>query len=158
MKAASRCIALLLAPLFTSSTVADSVYALTTANQLLVADAAVPQKVVSFVSVTGLNVGESLLGIDVRPATGVLYALSDGARLFTIDPATGEATLVAPLTADPTDATVPYTGLSGTNFAFDFNPVADRLRVVSNAEQNLRINPTNGLCLPIRISITRPVM
>jgi hypothetical protein len=38
----------------------------------------------------------------------------------------------------------PYIGLSGTSFAIDFNPVADRLRVVSNAEQNLRINPTNG--------------
>lgn len=128
-----------------ATAVADSIYALTNANQLLVADAAVPQKVVSFVSVSGLSAGESLLGIDVRPATGVLYALSDGPRLFTIDPATGVATLVAALAADPTDATSPFTGLVGTGFAIDFNPVADRLRVVSNAEQNLRIHPTTGL-------------
>jgi hypothetical protein len=145
MKATARLLALALAPVLTSTAVADSIYALTIANQLLVADAAVPQKVVSSVNVTGLNVGESLLGIDVRPANGQLYALSDGARLFTINPATGLATLVAALAADPADLTSPFTGLTGTNFAIDFNPVADRLRVVSNTEQNLRINPANGL-------------
>ena len=34
--------------------------------------------------------------------------------------------------------------LSGTRFGVDFNPMVDRLRVVSDAEQNLRINPNNG--------------
>jgi hypothetical protein len=35
--------------------------------------------------------------------------------------------------------------LSGTSFAFDFNPVTDRIRVVSNAGQNLRLNPDTGV-------------
>ena len=38
----------------------------------------------------------------------------------------------------------PFTNLSGANFGVDFNPVADRLRVVSNTGQNLRINVDTG--------------
>ncbi len=34
--------------------------------------------------------------------------------------------------------------LTGTVFGFDFNPVVDRMRVVSDAEQNLRLNPNTG--------------
>ena len=34
--------------------------------------------------------------------------------------------------------------LSGTAFGVDFNPMADRLRVVSDAEQNLRANADTG--------------
>ena len=95
--------------------------------------------------ITGIQSGESVLGIDVRPATGQLYGLGSSNRLYTIDPLTGTATLVAALAADPSDTTDPFTALAGTDFGIDFNPVADRLRVVSTAEQNLRINPTNGL-------------
>jgi hypothetical protein len=48
------------------------------------------------------------------------------------------------LAADPSDATSPYAALSGTAFDIDFDPVLDRLRVVSDADQNLRVNPVNG--------------
>src|SRR5688572_5325407 len=144
MKSRLTSLVLLLGLLPVARVGAESIYALTSANQLLVADAVVPQKVVSFVNITGLAMGESVLGIDVRPATGQLYALSDAPALYTINPATGLATLATTLTADPTDMSSPFTGLVGTNFAIDFNPVADRLRVVSNTEQNLRINPANG--------------
>ena len=34
--------------------------------------------------------------------------------------------------------------LSGTSFGFDFNPVVDRIRVVSNTGQNLRLDPNTG--------------
>ena len=34
--------------------------------------------------------------------------------------------------------------LNGTSFGFDFNPVADRIRVVSDLDQNLRLNPDTG--------------
>jgi hypothetical protein len=34
--------------------------------------------------------------------------------------------------------------LEGTNFGFDFNPTVDRIRVTSDANQNLRLNPING--------------
>ncbi|NJM09099.1 DUF4394 domain-containing protein [Candidatus Gracilibacteria bacterium] len=35
--------------------------------------------------------------------------------------------------------------LEGTNFGVDFNPAADRLRIVSDSGQNLRINPDTGV-------------
>ena len=38
----------------------------------------------------------------------------------------------------------PFAALDGTEFGVDFNPVADRLRVVSDTGQNLRINVDTG--------------
>ncbi len=34
--------------------------------------------------------------------------------------------------------------LSGTNFGFDFNPSVDRIRIISDTGQNLRLNPNDG--------------
>ena len=34
--------------------------------------------------------------------------------------------------------------MSGTSFGFDFNPTVDRIRVVSNTGQNLRLHPDLG--------------
>jgi hypothetical protein len=96
------------------------------------------------VSITGLQAGETLLGMDFRPATGRLHALGSTARIYVIDENTGVATVSATLTADPADTTAPFAGLSGTRFGFDFNPVVDRLRVVSDTDQNLRINVMTG--------------
>ena len=94
--------------------------------------------------ITGLNVGETVLGVDSRPANGLLYGVTTQNRLVTINATTGAATSPLLLTADPADLTSPFTALSGTAFGVDFNPVPDRLRVVSDTNQNLRINVTNG--------------
>jgi len=65
-----------------------------------------------------------------------------------IDPASGVATLVAALTTVPMGSTTPVSlSLSGTSFGFDFNPVVDRISIVSNTGQNLRANPTTGLTI-----------
>ncbi len=85
-----------------------------------------------------------MIGIDFRPADGLLYAVGSTARLYTINVTTGAATHVAALAADAADTTDPFTALNGTNFGFDFNPLADRLRIVSDARQNLRINAATG--------------
>jgi hypothetical protein len=37
--------------------------------------------------------------------------------------------------------------LSGTSFGFDFNPVPDRIRIISNTGQNLRVNPVDGVAI-----------
>jgi hypothetical protein len=119
-------------------------------NNLLSFDSASPGTVTTK-GVTGLGPGETLIGIDVRPATGLLYGLTidsaNAGRLYAIDTVTGLATLSALLIADPTDASAPYVSLSGTNFGTDFNPVPDRLRVVSDTNQNLRINVDTGFVL-----------
>jgi hypothetical protein len=91
--------------------------------------------VVTSVPVTGLQVGETLVGLDVRPATGVLYGLGSASRLYTLNPLTGTATQVGTAGA--------FT-LNGTSFGTDFNPVPDRVRVVSNTGQSLRLNPDSG--------------
>ncbi|MDQ3012120.1 MAG: DUF4394 domain-containing protein, partial [Acidobacteriota bacterium] len=86
--------------------------------------------------ISGLSSGENLVGLDFRPATGQLFALSSTGRIFTIDPATGIALQVGSTPLSP--------ALSGANFGFNFNPVVDRIRLVSNTGQDLRLNPVTG--------------
>ncbi|KUG09343.1 DUF4394 domain-containing protein [Solirubrum puertoriconensis] len=85
----------------------------------------------------GLQSGETILGIDFRPANGQLYALGSTSRLYTLNTSSGAATAVGTLS----------TPLSGTAFGFDFNPTVDRIRIVSNTGQNLRVNPADGAAL-----------
>ena len=128
---------------------ADRITALTSSpTRLLSVSPASPDTVLSDVAITGLA-GSVPLGIDVRPADGKLYLLTHDAgvgKLWTIDAATGAATFIATLAADPADATSPYTSLdSSQGVGIDFNPVPDRLRVVTGTNQNFRVNPANGL-------------
>jgi hypothetical protein len=124
-------------------TVGDTIL-LTATGKLMSINRAAPGTVVGMVTVSGLASGESLLGIDLRPADGLVYCLSNRGRIFTLDPSTGAATLKSTLTADAADASNPFAALAGTRFALDFNPTVDRLRVVSGVGQNLRINVDTG--------------
>lgn len=103
-------------------------------------DPKAPSALTGTQAITGLPIGERIVGVDVRPNGGQLYGISSTARLYTIDAATGAAVFKAALAADAADATLPYAGLTGTVVATDFNPVADRLRVITSSGQNLRIN------------------
>jgi len=124
---------------------AVKVYALTEGSRLVSFEPAAPATLTASVPINGLVGGESVLGIDFRPANGKLYALTSTARVLTIEPDTGASTVVATLSPDVADTTLPYAGLgSGKRFTVDFNPVADRLRVVSDSGVNLRINADTG--------------
>jgi hypothetical protein len=84
--------------------------------------------------VTGLSgTDTALVGIDFRVQDEKLYGVGNGGGVYTIDPRTAEATFVNALT-------VP---LDGAVFGVDFNPAADRLRIVSDAGQNLAHNVNN---------------
>lgn len=97
------------------------------------------------VAVTGLGMGETLLGMDTRPNDGALIGLGSTGKLYTLDPLTGVATSKSTLIADAVNDPSPdFSTLSGTSFGVDFNPTVDRLRVVSNTGQNLRINVDTG--------------
>ena len=109
-------------------------YALNTSGELLAFDRSTPSQIDSRVAVSGLAQGESLVGIDFRPATGELYGVGSTSQLYTIDPASGAATAVAPLSV----------ALQGNVFGVDFNPSADALRIVSDTSQNLRVNVETG--------------
>ncbi|MGJ9416359.1 DUF4394 domain-containing protein [Massilia sp. CMS3.1] len=123
---------------------APMAYGLADDGRLLAFKPATPNTIDATVAVTGLNGGETLLGIDFRPKDGLLYGITSTARIVTIDPATGVATAKATLSADAADTTAPYGAVIGTAFAVDFNPVADRLRVIGDTGQNLRINVDTG--------------
>ncbi len=78
---------------------------------------------------------KKLHGIDVRPADGMLYGVTDTGWVVTIDPKTGAVTQKAELSTKP-DA--------GTTVSVDFNPVADKMRVITTSGQNLRVNVDDG--------------
>ncbi|WP_251373876.1 DUF4394 domain-containing protein [Janthinobacterium sp. JC611] len=124
--------------------VTGDVFVLTASNKLLSFDRATPGTIRSTATITGLQAGENLLGIDFRPADGQLYGVGSTGRLYTLNGGTGVATLKASLAADAADTTAPFTALAGTQFGVDFNPVADRLRIVSDTGQSLRINVDTG--------------
>ncbi|MCD9853587.1 DUF4394 domain-containing protein [Epilithonimonas sp. JDS] len=109
-------------------------YAIDASNTLQIFNPNKPEPVSK--AITGLQNGEGILGIDFRPLNGQLYALGSSSRIYTINLGTGAATQVGSGTLS--------TPLIGTEFGFDFNPTVDRIRVVSDAGQNLRLNPIDG--------------
>jgi len=112
-------------------------FALTQDNRLLRFGNKTTGSAEAATAITGLQAGESILGIDFRPNTGQLFGVGSTSRLYTINTQTGAATVVG---------TAPFTpAISGTNLAFDFNPTVDRIRLVTSAGQNLRLNPETGV-------------
>ena len=81
------------------------------------------------------GVDGTLIGADLRPADQRIYGVSTTNEIYTIDPDSGEASLVSSLT-------IPFDG--GARSGIDFNPQADRLRLVSAEGQNLRVNVEIG--------------
>jgi hypothetical protein len=90
------------------------------------------RKVTSTVAIKG---AAPILGIDVRPADGMLYGVASDGAIVTIDVKTGQATMKSKL-SEPWKA--------GVTTTVDFNPVADRLRVISSEGVNLRVNVDDG--------------
>lgn len=128
---------------------AEPAIALTAGKQLLSFDTSNPTSVTT-VPLTGLGANEALRGIDVRQADGRLYgstvatgSLSNSIiRTYTIDPATGAATLVGAIAAG-------LTGAGDVETGYDINPAApsppgDRIRYVNINNENARLNPNNG--------------
>lgn len=112
------------------------VWVLTSSYELLQIDPARPQQVLRRVPLQGLADGESIVGMDYRVARGQLYALSNQGRLYTLDPTQGRLQRLG--TAD-----WPLR-LEGRTVGFDFNPAADRIRIVTERGQNLRAHPDTG--------------
>ncbi len=133
-----------IAGLALAPTAAPTAIGLTNDNRLVAFDPKAPTTLTSTVTIGGLAAGENVIGIDVRPADGLLYALSSAGKIYTVDPASGSTTLKSTLVADAADLTAPFTALAGSTFSVDFNPVADRMRVISEAGQSLRINVDTG--------------
>jgi len=91
------------------------------------------KKVVKTWKIQGIS--GKVLGIDVRPADGMLYAVGADGGIFTLDLATGKATMKSKL-----DTMLP----AGSWATVDFNPVADRMRLIGSDGSNLRVNVDDG--------------
>jgi hypothetical protein len=113
----------------------ETVFALTASQALIRFNAGTPRRIEQRQAIGGLAAGETLVGIDFRVARGVLYGVTSAGRLVTLDTTSARATPVG---------TAPAAALQGTRFGVDFNPAADRVRVVSDTGQNLRLHPDTG--------------
>jgi hypothetical protein len=78
---------------------------------------------------------DRLHGIDVRPADNMLYGVSADGRVVTIDTASGAAT---------DKSTLSETLADGVGAMVDFNPAADRLRIMGTDGTNHRANVDDG--------------
>lgn len=116
---------------FSGTARAELLYGLTDSNLLVTIDSNTAD-VTSSKAITGLG-GAELIGIDFRPATGELYAFSSGNQFFKINTGNGAAsTLGTPIF------------MIDVVKAFDFDPVADQIRLVTNLGKNMRIDPSDA--------------
>jgi hypothetical protein len=123
-------------------------------NALVTFDTATPGAYTSLRTITGLQPGERIVGIDFRynplgisdagaaAAAMRLYAVgavdagaSDTLRLYTLDPGSGVATQIG-------TGVVSVTG--GGAYGVDFNPVDDNLRLINDGEENVRLDPNHA--------------
>ncbi len=122
--------ALLAASVASGAARAETVAGLSDGKTLIWIDTAA-KKVTKSVAIEG----GPLVGIDVRPADKMLYGVTADGKILTIDPATGKTTMKSQISEKlPT----------GVDIVIDFNPVADRLRLLGSDGTSLRINVDDG--------------
>jgi hypothetical protein len=135
------CAAALIAATVSVPAQAVTLFGVDVNNNLISFDSAAPGATVSSIAISGIA-GASVLAMDIRVADGMLYALTDDKRLYTVNRGSGAASLFANLSA-----------LTGTQFAFDFNPANTNLRIVSNDSSNYVYNfATNTLMLGTNVA------
>lgn len=85
-----------------------------------------------------------VVGIDVRPSDGLLYAVTDQGGIYTVTPSTGAAKMVSTL-LEKFEA--------GMHPVVDFNPVADRLRLIGANGVSFRVEVETG-----KVTIDKPLV
>ena len=93
-----------------------------------------PDRARSIGKVSGLVGDSRLVGLDWRVQDRKVYGVGNAGGVYALNTSTARATKVSQLTI----------ALSGKDFGVDFNPAADRLRVISDTGQNLRHNVNAG--------------
>jgi MYXO-CTERM domain-containing protein len=114
-------------------------------------DSATPNVITTIGNFSGVVAGQAIRSIDFRPATGQLYAISNGttgatasnAQLYTVNLATAALT--------PVGAGLTLTGNTASRIEMDFNPVADRVRIIVAGTTNLsyRADPNTGALVAV---------
>jgi hypothetical protein len=103
---------------------------LTDGQRLVAFRASYPDDTFVIGKVSGLGGDQRLVGIDYRVQDRKLYGVGDAGGVYTISTRSAKASKVSQLTV----------ALQGSSFGVDFNPAANRLRVISDTGQNLRHN------------------
>ncbi len=106
---------------------------LTDNNRLVSFDSSNPGSV-SSVAITGVQ--GNVIGIDFRPANGVLYGITNTNSVYTLDPVTGNANFVSTIS--------PIAFSLGQQVGLDFNPSPNLLRLVDSNGNNIRLNVDTG--------------
>jgi hypothetical protein len=112
-------------------------YGVDIANNLIRFGSQSPGTITNTFAISGLLDGELILGIDFRATDRRLYGLGSSNRIYVIDTLSGGT-----ISLGTTNFVPP---IIGTSFGFDFNPVPDRIRLHSNAKQDLRLDPDTGV-------------
>ncbi|MFE3381452.1 DUF4394 domain-containing protein [Streptomyces anulatus] len=107
-----------------------AVIGLTTDQRLVEFRTGSPSKPWQLGKVSGLKKDTKLVGIDFRVQNTKLYGVGDKGGIYTLNTRNAKAVKVSQLTV----------ALAGKFFGVDFNPAANRLRVISDTGQNLRHN------------------
>ncbi|WP_291376016.1 DUF4394 domain-containing protein [Devosia sp.] len=110
---------------------AASAIGLVNSNTLVMFDTEA-RTVTGTMTVTGVD---GLAGIDIRPADSMLYGVTLAGEVVTIDMASGAATVKSTLS----EKLPSYEGA-----IVDFNPMADRLRLMGTDGTNHRVNVDDG--------------
>lgn len=113
-----------------------SVWGLTADHRLFNVASDAPSVIRSSTDLSGVDASDQLVGIDYRVAYGDMYALAKSGQIYLIDPRSGVASKV--------EGSAPVSFMRGEQFGFDFNPAADKMRVVGDGDLNLRLHPDNG--------------
>lgn len=101
-------------------------YGLTTTGQLAMFGTSNAAQSVRTMNITGLTAGDTLVALDYRNTDNMLYAFASGGRVYRINPQTGVAT------ADGSN-------VGQSVVTADFNPVANRVRVIGTNNMNFRL-------------------
>ena len=113
----------------------ETAYGLTVDQRLICFKVARPRVQVNLMNTRDLvSPDAALIGIDMRPASGAIYGLGNAGGLYVLDPTGSKPEFKARVNV----------ALDGRNFGMDFNPTVDRLRIVSDTGQNLRVNVDTG--------------
>ncbi|MFE3379467.1 DUF4394 domain-containing protein [Streptomyces anulatus] len=107
-----------------------AVIGLTSGQRLVEFRTGAPSKPWQLGKVSGLKKDTKLVGIDFRVQNTKLYGVGDKGGIYTLNTRNAKAAKVSQLTV----------ALAGKFFGVDFNPAANRLRVISDTGQNLRHN------------------
>ena len=108
-------------------------------NQIFTFDSSNPGTILTSVGISGLQGSDTLVGIDYSGST--LYAIGSAGNLYTVNGTTGVATLVNH-----------FGPLNGIYFGMDAS--AAGIRIVSDADINLLLNPSTGAIISSTPTLT----